>query len=101
MIPCPRFDRCNAPICPLDPNWQQARHVDGEPICRWMLELAKEGGEAEISRALVDEVADLVRDAFPRIVSATPAIARRIERASLSPSRRRIARDRLLCHAGN
>jgi len=95
MIPCPRFERCNAPICPLDPNWQKARYLKGEPVCRWGLELAKEGGEAEISRTLVEQTAALIREVFPRIVSATPAIARSVERASLSPSRRRIGLERL------
>lgn len=99
MNPCPRFDRCNAPICPLDPSWEKARYLSGEPVCRWMLELAKEGGTAEISRTLVGEIAAVVREVSPRIINATPALARRIERAALSPSRRRVARERLN-HAG-
>jgi len=31
---CPRFKKCRAPLCPLDPNLPLRRWVVGEPICR-------------------------------------------------------------------
>ena len=41
---CPRFDRCSAPICPLDTDWQLRTHLPGEPICAFLREAAKQGG---------------------------------------------------------
>ncbi len=41
--PCPRFDHCNAPLCPLD-DWTLRHHVKGEPVCFYLREAAKHGG---------------------------------------------------------
>jgi hypothetical protein len=40
---CPRFDHCNAPICPVD-DWVRGHHVKGEPVCFYLREAAKHGG---------------------------------------------------------
>jgi hypothetical protein len=40
---CPRFDQCNAPICPLDPAWRSAVHLPGEPVCHYALASGKPG----------------------------------------------------------
>lgn len=31
---CPRFDRCSAPICPLDIDQDRRDFLKGEPVCR-------------------------------------------------------------------
>ena len=36
MIACPRFDGCNAPICPLDPNALDRAHLKGEAVCHYL-----------------------------------------------------------------
>ena len=41
MIDCPRFDRCSAAICPLDPGWRKRVHAFGDRVCAFMLEAAK------------------------------------------------------------
>ncbi len=33
---CDRFDLCNAPLCPLDPNWGESIWLNDEPICYYM-----------------------------------------------------------------
>jgi hypothetical protein len=40
---CPRFDHCNAPICPLDPAWPKAAHLHGEAVCHYALASGKPG----------------------------------------------------------
>ena len=36
MEECPRFDGCNAPICPLDPYVLDTVHVKGNPVCNYL-----------------------------------------------------------------
>ena len=38
---CPKFDRCSAPICPLDPYWNESTYLRGEPVCLYLREAAK------------------------------------------------------------
>ena len=46
---CPRFDRCSAPICPLDADWRHRAHLTGEPICVFLREAAKQGGKLGVT----------------------------------------------------
>ncbi len=34
MKRCVRFERCNAPLCPLDPDVQKRTYIKGEAVCR-------------------------------------------------------------------
>lgn len=38
---CPKFGRCSAPICPLDPGHLNAAHLEGERVCFYLLEYVK------------------------------------------------------------
>src|SRR5947208_1292474 len=40
---CPRFLTCNASVCPLDPRWRLAVHLDGEPVCHYLRNAGKAG----------------------------------------------------------
>jgi hypothetical protein len=33
MKGCPKYYRCSAPICPLDPDFKKRVYVNGEPGC--------------------------------------------------------------------
>ena len=84
---CPRFDACKAPICPLDPRWPSAEHLDGERICTYLTEAVKEGGPELIREALPGDLAELVLTEGPKITAAWPDIGRRVKRAAGSCSR--------------
>lgn len=30
---CPRWDRCSAPLCPLDPHAARRAYLPGDPLC--------------------------------------------------------------------
>jgi len=34
MKRCVRFERCNAPLCPLDPDVEKRTYIRGEAVCR-------------------------------------------------------------------
>ena len=89
--PCPRFDHCNAPVCPLD-DWKSPHHVKGEPVCFYLREAAKHGGTLPPRGDIAAELASLVSQAYQEIVSSPCSrwgdIRRRLARAALSPSKR-------------
>lgn len=89
--PCPRFDRCRAPLCPLD-DWKSCHHVKGEPVCFYLREAAKHGGTLPPRGDIPTELTGLVSQAYREIVCSPCSrwgdIRRRLARAALSPSKR-------------
>lgn len=85
---CPKFETCNAPICPLD-DWARSYHMDGEPICLYMREAAKRGGILKSDPYIPGKVAEKVTQAYPAIISRWGDIRRRLARAALTPSKMR------------
>ena len=79
---CPRYDRCNAPICPIDPRCLHAQHLQGEPICLWLRELSKQSGEATLRSVLREDIAATVARGAPCIIASQRTIAKALHRAS-------------------
>ena len=88
---CPQFDRCSAPICPVE-DWKSHHHVKGEPVCFYLREAAKHGGRLPPTGDVPTELIAKVSDAYGEIVSSPCSrlgdIRRRLRRAALSPSKR-------------
>ncbi len=84
---CPKFDKCNAPICPLDANHLQGCHLDGEKVCYYLTQAAKPGTEAILRGALPQGMLEVIREATPGIVSRWGRIRRVLERASRTQTR--------------
>lgn len=87
---CPRYERCSAPICPLDKQWEQRTHIKGEPVCGLLLELAKEGGEANLRGSLPGEAVDRVVGSAPTLLARWAPLRRAFERASKQLSKLRL-----------
>lgn len=83
---CPRFDSCNAPICPLD-DWQRAQHLPGEAVCLWLREAVKPGGIARIATTAAADIADTVAAALPAIMASSSDIRHKLTAASRSGSK--------------
>jgi hypothetical protein len=43
---CTHFDKCSAAICPLDPAWRRAVHLEGERVCHYLRVGGKAGAAA-------------------------------------------------------
>lgn len=84
---CPRFDSCNAPICPLDPDWRRAQHVKGEAVCGLLSELVKDGGEARLSGCIPCALVDTLTMTLPKITATWAPIRKQLARASRTGSR--------------
>lgn len=43
---CPKWNLCNSPACPLDPDWQKRVVLNYDPVCFYMTEAVKANAEA-------------------------------------------------------
>ncbi len=76
---CPRFNCCNAAICPLDSNWREVRHLPGEKVCFYLLASGKYRAQ---QRLVGDPVYRVVQQQAPSVCSIHAAIQRAVEAAS-------------------
>lgn len=84
---CPRFSKCSAPICPIDSEWAKRTHLRGEPVCLYLREFVKVGGEARLGCHVSAELLQAVRNTINPIQERYGHIRRALERAKLDGSR--------------
>jgi hypothetical protein len=46
---CPRYEKCNAPICPLLKSVNEQKMLHHERVCSVLLEYQKDGSEARMT----------------------------------------------------
>jgi len=85
MTDCPKFDSCNAPVCPL--HDEHTTHLSGEPICFYLREYVKNGGIDRLWMYMPREMVELIADRLPEITSRHVDIKNRLERAAKSGSK--------------
>ena len=84
---CPKFHACNAPICPLDPNWRNAKHLKGEGVCFYLIESKKVGAEALFRGRGLEELYRPIVEATPDILVRWGGIRYALEEAAKTSSR--------------
>jgi len=84
---CPRFLKCNAPICPLDADWQKRVLHRDDPTCFFLTESVKHNAETVFKGAGLKELYSAMVFAYPFITAQHPRIQKSLERAKLSGSR--------------
>lgn len=70
--PCPKWDGCNAPTCPLDPHFTNCQTQRGEAVCLWLREGMKPEGDSRIPEAILPKV----RAALPVLLVHGGAVLR-------------------------
>lgn len=81
---CPKFQGCSAAYCPaLGPG----KHFKGEPVCSYLLESVKEGGQARLRGHLPKELTDAIINAGLRLFNSTGPLKKPLERAAKQTSR--------------
>jgi hypothetical protein len=86
-VRCPRFDSCNANICPLDPQWPRAQHRQGERVCGLLTEVVKVGGQPRVASVLTGEqFTTLVRE-WPKVEARWSDIRSRLRDSAKTGSR--------------
>ena len=86
-IECPRFDGCSAPICPIDPKWEERGCRKGEAVCFFLRHHAKNALQATNTGSVPEELAQRVVQAFPKICTRYVTIKTSLKRAAQSQPR--------------
>ena len=84
---CPRFEKCSASICVLDPNWQKSCHLKNEKVCFFLCEAQKNDSEAVFRDRGLQELYQLIVEATPDISLRWKPIKRALEKARKTSSR--------------
>ncbi len=86
METCTKYQGCSASICPLDPNWQKAKHLKHERICFYLCEAQKDGAEAIFRGRGLGELYRLMVDATPDIFIRWGTIKKALAKAKKTVS---------------
>jgi len=84
---CPKWSRCTAPICPLDPDWRNRRMLKGESICAYLLEASRHHGRLPERVNVTQGLRSAIAEAYPQIKLAAYPIQRRLRRAAVAGPR--------------
>lgn len=87
MESCPKFEKCRAQICPLDPLWYKRKMLPEESCCQYLLEASKNDAEAVFKGAGLSELYKAMVRLTPEITARHTRIRRALERAKLTGSR--------------
>ena len=87
LYQCPKFQHCNAPICPLDTEWHKRRHFCGERVCFYLIEAKKQGAKANFERSGLGYLFEPIVSLTPVITDKFTAIKKALEKAALTSSR--------------
>lgn len=84
---CPKFNKCNAPICPLDKDWRKRKHINGDKCCTYLLEASKTGAKANFAGAGLKYLLEVIEVVKKDILSSSNTLKRTYERAKTTPTR--------------
>ena len=84
---CPKFNKCNAPVCPLDAEWQKRKHISGDKCCVYLLETAKIDAKANFAGAGLSNMYEAIKVVKQDILSSSASINRAYSRATSAASR--------------
>jgi len=84
---CPKYEKCSANICSLEPDWQLRSHLNGEPTCFYLREFVKQGGIARLRGCIPKEMLEQIAEVIPKIKSRHGDINRRLESAAKTGSK--------------
>lgn len=84
---CPKFQKCNAPICPLDADWPKRVHHNGDRVCFYLIEAQKASAKATFDNVGLGYTYELIRQAIPSIISRHYPIKHALEQAQKTGSR--------------
>lgn len=84
---CPKWGKCNAPICPLDADWQKRSMHSEDACCFYLIELVKDGSQTRFYGAGLHELHEACTQALPSIIDRYSRIRRKLELAKANGSR--------------
>ena len=87
MAQCPRFDRCSAPICPIDTGWRTRAHRKGESVCAYLRRYAKDPLWGQKQGIVPTDLWLKVAEVYPEVIARYSPLKKTLKRAPDSPFR--------------
>lgn len=84
---CPKWNKCNAPACPIDPDWHKRALMNDDPVCFYMQEAVKNGAATRFQVAGLGELHALIQSMTPAMAFRWSRVRKALDRAKLSGSR--------------
>ena len=78
---CPKFHKCNAPICPLDKNWRMRASYKNDAICFYLLESVKEGAKTRFDEAKLGDIYQKIISVINPICEQMGRVKNKVEAA--------------------
>ena len=88
MKECPRFDRCNAPICPLDPDVLDRVSVKGDSVCYYLRLYVKNALWGLKPGSVPAKLLIRVAEVYPQLIARYGPLKDALLRAAKSPPKR-------------
>ena len=85
MKECPRFEECNAPICPLDPDVLDRVYIKGDPVCYYLRLYAKDALWGLKTGSLPANLPIRVAELYPLLCFRYAPLKAALLRAAKSP----------------
>jgi len=82
---CPKFDKCSAPLCPLDDGLHKRSHLQGERICQYVTRYAKIPFRDDLKGSIGDEHYKLVAEHYPYIFDYSSHTRRVLKESAKTP----------------
>lgn len=86
MSQCPKFHHCDAPLCPLDPDWKKRKMVQDENLCHYLCEASKDGAIERFNKRYDEPVFTQAFKLCVEMQSHSRALNRGLTEASKSAS---------------
>lgn len=87
LYECPKFQTCNAPVCPLDDDWRKRSNLKEDSTCFYLIESVKHGAETHFQGAGLGQLLTVIVRARSDITATHKRIATKLEAARLTGSR--------------
>ena len=86
MEDCPKYNHCDAPLCPLDPEWKRRKMIQDENLCHYLCEASKHGAKARFAGRHDEDIFLIALGLSEEMKKYSKALNRGLERAESSPS---------------
>jgi len=84
---CPKYQQCNAPICPLDDQWRKRVYFSEDSTCYYLLESVKEDSQMHFHGAQLEELYESIVNVRGDIAERFKRIGSKMELAKNTSSR--------------
>ena len=84
---CPKYQKCNAPICPLDEDWRKRACLPEDSACYYLIESVKDGAKTHFEEAQLEELYECITKVREDIAKHFKRIAKKMQLASKTSSR--------------